>query len=282
MTAPALIGIPYDESSSFCRGSAEAPPIIRQALFSSASNLWSEKLIDLGKPGVFEDAGDLAFTSGMDIHEEIHMAITRLLDAGQLPLVLGGDHSITYPILRAMSRAYPRLSLLQIDAHPDLYEEYQGNRFSHACPFARIMEKGWVAQLVQVGVRTMNKHQQEQAGRFGVEVITMASWEAGRRFDLDGPVYVSIDLDAFDPAFAPGVSHREPGGFSVRDVLSVIQDLAVPMAGADIVEFNPRRDPVGLTALVCAKLVKELMSKMLIYPTSIEAKQEEENRQDGI
>jgi arginase family enzyme len=110
----------------------------------------------------------------------------------------------------------------------------------------------------------------------------MASWEAGRRFDLDGPVYVSIDLDAFDPAFAPGVSHREPGGFSVRDVLSVIQDLAVPMAGADIVEFNPRRDPVGLTALVCAKLVKELMSKMLIYPTSIEAKQEEENRQDGI
>jgi agmatinase len=218
----------------------------------------------------------------MDIHEEIHMAITRLLDAGQLPLVLGGDHSITYPILRAMSRAYPRLSLLQIDAHPDLYEEYQGNRFSHACPFARIMEKGWVAQLVQVGVRTMNKHQQEQAGRFGVEVITMASWEAGRRFDLDGPVYVSIDLDAFDPAFAPGVSHREPGGFSVRDVLSVIQDLAVPMAGADIVEFNPRRDPVGLTALVCAKLVKELMSKMLIYPTSIEAKQEEENRQDGI
>jgi len=197
------------------------------------------------------------------VRKVIEGAIARLVEAHRLPLVLGGDHSITYPVLRAIRRRRPKLNLLQFDAHPDLYKDFGNDRFSHASSFARIMEEGLVDQLVQVGIRTMNRHQRQQVERFGVQVIDMASWVSGQRFTLQTPVYISIDLDSLDPAFAPGVSHREPGGLTVREVISTIQALTVPVVGADVVEFNPRQDPIGVTAPVCAKLIKELAGKML-------------------
>ena len=108
----------------------------------------------------------------------------------------------------------------------------------------------------------MNDHQRAQAKKFGVEVVEMRHWGAGRNFAFDFPLYVSIDLDVLDPAFAPGVSHREPGGASTRQLIDTLQGLRGRVVGADVVEFNPRRDPVGLTAAVGAKLVKELAAKM--------------------
>jgi arginase family enzyme len=109
----------------------------------------------------------------------------------------------------------------------------------------------------------MTGHQHDQAVRFGVEVIDMRAWSAGTRPVLDGPVYISIDLDGLDPAFAPGVSHWEPGGLTVREVLGLVQGTGGFVVGADVVEYNPRRDPSGVTAVVAAKLVKELASRML-------------------
>ena len=170
---------------------------------------------------------------------------------------------MTYPILRALSRSYPSLTILHIDAHPDLYDEFAGDRFSHACPFARIMEEGLARRLVQVGIRTMNAHQRSQADRFGAEVVDMRAWEAGTRATVAGEVYLSIDLDGLDPAYAPGVSHREPGGLSVRDVLTLVQDVGGTVVGADVVEYNPRQDLGGVTATVAAKIVKELAGRML-------------------
>jgi arginase len=165
-----------------------------------------------------------------------------------------------------MSGVYAPLTILHIDAHPDLYEEFEGDRYSHACPFARIMEESLAQRLVQVGIRTMNGHQREQADRFGVEVIDMRAWVAGMRPGLSGAVYVSIDLDGLDPAFAPGVSHREPGGLSVRDVLALVQGADGDVIGADLVEYNPRQDIGGITATVAAKLVKELAGRMIARP----------------
>lgn len=260
---PTLIGLPYDAGSSFRRGAAAAPPLIRAALRSPASNLWSEALLDIGAPGALEDAGDLALPASPAARQAIEAALYRLLSEGRRPIALGGDHSVTYPILRALRPAWPELVVLHIDAHPDLYSEFEGDRFSHACTFARIMEEGLADRLIQVGVRTMNGHQQAQAGRYGVEVIDMRAWAAGQRPVLRGPIYVSIDVDALDPAFAPGVSHREPGGLSGREVLGLLQTLPGPLAGADVVEFNPSQDALGITAPVCAKLVKELASRML-------------------
>jgi agmatinase len=186
-----------------------------------------------------------------------------LVAGGERPLVLGGDHSITFPVIQGVNRHHPDLTILHFDAHPDLYETFDGDRFSHACPFARVMEERLADRLVQVGIRTMTGHQRVQADRYAVEVIDMRAWVDGARPAVDGPVYLSIDIDAFDPAFAPGVSHREAGGLSVRDVLSAIQSLPGPIVGADVVEFNPAEDPTGVTGVVCAKLVKEVVGRMV-------------------
>jgi len=178
--------------------------------------------------------------------------------------VLGGDHAISYPVLRAVNRVHGAVNILHFDAHPDLYDDYEGNPYSHASPFARIHEDGLCSRLVQVGIRTLSGHLRAQVERFGVEVHEMRSLDLDAvGLDLDGPVYISLDLDALDPAFAPGVSHHEPGGLSVRDILHVIQRLPNHIVGADIVEYNPRRDINDMTAMVAAKLLKEIAGRML-------------------
>lgn len=260
---PTLVGLPFDAASSFLRGAAAAPAAIRAALASSSTNLWSEAGLDLGSTAALADAGDLDLTPADEPPSRIEERIGQLLDRGGRPISLGGDHAVTYPILRAIGPRYPGLTLLQLDAHPDLYDSYDGDRFSHACPFARILEQRLASRLVQVGIRTMTGTQWTQASRFGVEVIDMRAWTAGVRPSLAGPLYVSIDMDAFDPAFAPGVSHREPGGLTPRDVIGIIQSLPGPLVGADVVEFNPAQDPLGITAPLGAKLVKELASRMI-------------------
>jgi agmatinase len=210
------------------------------------------------------DAGDLELPPDGTTRQRIESGIAGLLAVGASPIALGGDHSVTYPIIRGLSRSYPDVTILHVDAHSDLYQEFEGDRFSHACPFARIMEERLARRLVQVGIRTMNRHQQSQAERFGVEVIDMRAWQAGVRPAVEGVVYLSVDLDGLDPAFAPGVSHHEPGGLSVREVLSLVQDLRGRLVGADVVEYNPRRDVGGITATVAAKIVKEIAGRMLL------------------
>jgi arginase len=261
--APVLLGIPFDAASSYLRGAAEAPAAIRRALHSPSSNLWTEDGVDLGEAGRFIDGGDIDFAAAADPRAAITDGVGRVLERGARPLLLGGDHSVTYPVVRAVAAAHRPLSLLHIDAHPDLYPEFEGDRYSHACPFARILEDGLVGQLVQVGIRTMSGAQRAQVERFGVEVIDMREWSAGKRPALRHPLYVSIDLDALDPAYAPGVSHREPGGLSVRDVITLVQSIELPVVGADVVELNPRQDDGDLTARVAAKLVKELLARLL-------------------
>jgi agmatinase len=260
---PVLVGLPYDASSSFLRGSAEAPPHIREALRSPAGNAWSESGIEAVSDDVLEDVGDLDLPATADARTVVAAAIRDLAEQGRRFIALGGDHSVTYSILRGLHAAGLAPTLVQVDAHPDLYDEFEGDRFSHACPFARVMEERLVARLVQVGIRAGTGHQREQAKRFGVEQIDMPAWTNGLRPSVDGDVYVSIDLDGIDPAFAPGVSHREPGGLSVRDVITMLHGLGGRLIAADVVEFNPGRDPSGVTAAVAAKLVKELAGRLI-------------------
>jgi arginase family enzyme len=110
----------------------------------------------------------------------------------------------------------------------------------------------------------LTPHQREQAARFKVEIIEMKDWRDGTRLAFDSPVYLSLDLDALEPGLVPGISHREPGGFTVRQVLGIIQGLEGDLVGADLVEFNPLNDAGGVTAAVCAKLAKELAARLLL------------------
>jgi agmatinase len=265
----AVIGIPFDAFSSFIQGAALAPSQIRKTMNSGASNLCSESGIDLAARPDFIDIGDIQIDGDSDAIENIEASITELLNRDVRPIALGGDHAITYPIIKSFHKRYGRLEIVQLDAHPDLYDTYDGNRFSHACPFARIMEEKLASRLVQIGIRALNPHQQLQAEHFGVEIITIPQYDKAARIPLTGPLYLSIDLDVLDPAFAPGVSHHEPGGLTTRQVIELIQQLQAPIVGADIVELNPKRDPSEITAMAAVKILKEVSARMLEWPIDL-------------
>jgi arginase len=260
--APTLLGVPLDANSSYKRGAAAAPPLIRAALTSDASNMWTELGVDVGAPDAYADAGDLNLPPD-SAFGAIEAAVGGLLAKRRRPVVLGGDHSITYPVVRAFGKIFPDLTIIHFDAHPDLYDEFQGNRYSHASPFARIMEDKLAKRLIQVGIRTLNAHQRKQAERFKVEIFNIGHKRALEEVKTWCPVYVSFDMDVLDPAFAPGVSHREPGGMTVREVLEHLHSITAAIVGADIVEYNPSRDVSELTATVAGKILKEILGKMI-------------------
>ena len=259
--AIALLGLPTDRGSSYLRGCAGGPAAIRAALHCGSSNMFAESGADIGAALV--DAGDLALDGTPEEVDVITAGVAAQLALGHRIIALGGDHAVTYPVLRAVAKQHPGLSILHFDAHPDLYDSYEGDPLSHASPFARIMEQGLARQLVQVGIRADTAELRAQAQRFGVVTVGM-----GRLSELPGllpkgPVYVSIDLDGLDPAYAPGISHHEPGGLSTRQVLDAIHGLAGPVVGGDVVELNPTRDINDMTAMVAAKFVRELAGAML-------------------
>jgi arginase len=258
---PVVVGIPFDWNSSYLRGTAGAPGVIRSAFHSNSSNYWTELGVDLGTEGIFDDIGDLHFRH--NVFTAIEQSIGDIVDQRLRPVSLGGDHSITLPLVRAVGNRIPNLTVVHFDAHSDLYDELDGNRLSHACPFARIMEERLAKRLVQVGIRTLNGHQREQAARFGVEIVQMRDLPELPKMKIDGPIYISFDMDVLDPAFAPGISHREPGGMSVREVLTHLHAIQGKIVGADIVEFNPVQDVSNLTAMVAAKILKELLGVMI-------------------
>ena len=253
-----LQGMPFDDKSSFLKGASLAPPIIRDKFFSKSTNTFSEGHIDIEK--YIDDVGDKKINDYFEIEKitQDHLTVNNRI------FTLGGDHSITYPIIKAYRKFYASFDILHLDAHPDLYEELDNDKYSHACPFARIMENKLIDQLIQVGIRTWNTHQLEQARKYKVAISEMKDFDIRNLPELKNDVYISLDMDVFDPAFAPGVSHHEPGGLTARQVISVIQNIKPRIIGAEIVEYNPKRDVQGITATLAAKIMKEILSQMLI------------------
>lgn len=258
-----LRGIPFDQNSSYLRGAAHGPEKIREAMFSGSSNMFTEDGTELVSGVNIKDAGDLNISEKSEYPLKIKEDIQSFLAEYEKILVLGGDHSLTYPVIQAFAERYNDLTILHFDAHSDLYDSLNGNRHSHASPFARIMEAKLAGRLVQVGIRTLNQHQREQAENYGVEIIEMHKIDETANLQFKKPVYLSLDLDVFDPAYAPGVSHHEPGGMSIRDVITIIKQVNMNIVGADIVELNPDRDLNSVTAMAAFKMLKEITAKMI-------------------
>ncbi|XP_025825029.1 arginase 1, mitochondrial isoform X1 [Panicum hallii] len=274
-----LLGVPLGHNSSFLQGPAFAPPRIREAIWCGSTNSSTEEGKELNDPRVLTDVGDVPIQEIRDCGVEddrlmhvISESVKAVMEEEPLrPLVLGGDHSISYPVVRAVSEKLGGpVDILHLDAHPDIYDCFEGNNYSHASSFARIMEGGYARRLLQVGLRSITKEGRDQGKRFGVEQYEMRTFSKDQE-KLENlklgegvkGVYVSVDVDCLDPAFAPGVSHIEPGGLSFRDVLNILQNLQGDVVAADVVEFNPQRDTVdGMTAMVAAKLVRELTAKI--------------------
>ena len=259
-----VLGVPIDANSSHRRGCAAGPAAIRAALGSGSGNDVTEAGVDVVSRLVDDGDVDVANDVGSEADADlVTSTVAQHVDAGRQIVCLGGDHSITFPILRAVGARHADLTVVHVDAHPDLYDDLDGNPWSHASPFARALEAGCVARLVQIGIRTATPHQRAQAERWGVETVPARELHRFDPSSLTGPIYVTVDLDGLDPSAAPGVSHHEPGGLTVREVLDLIDALPAPVVGADVVELNPSRDVFEMTAMVGAKLVKELAGAML-------------------
>lgn len=249
-----LQGICYDQKSSYLKGPSKAPNLIREALASPSANRFSESGIEVHDELIL-DHGNLSPSDYFQIEDFCTEHLSN-----DLPLItLGGDHSISYPLIRAFFKKYGALTILHFDAHADLYDAFEGDPYSHACPFARIMDEGLCKQLVQVGLRTLTPAQRTKAT---LPMITQFEMKDLPEYlpKLEGPLYLSLDLDVLDPAFAPGVSHHEPGGMTTRQLLDYLLQVDQPLVGADLVEYNPDRDINGVTAMTAAKLLKEIVA----------------------
>ncbi|MDZ7627450.1 MAG: arginase family protein [Parvularculaceae bacterium] len=256
-----ILGFEWDASSSHARGPALGPSIVKRLLTSEASSGYSADLTDMREAIAGYDIPALP-EDGASARAMIERTVAETLARGEAPLSIGGDHSITFPILKAVAAKYGAVNILHIDAHGDLHDDYEGDKFSHACPFARAHEAGLVARHVAVGIRCWDPHQKTQAEKYGVTILPAHALDHIPDTLFEAPLYMSIDLDGLDPAFAPGVSHPEPGGLSTLDVLALIRRIKGPLIGADIVELNPERDPMLATARVAVRLAKELAAKM--------------------
>jgi arginase len=270
----AILGVPYDGKSSYLWGSSQGPQAIRAASTGEAINAWTELGINLEDAVTIVDLGDVDVAGNFsDVSLRIEEKVREILERDGLPIVLGGDHSISLPVIRAMAKKYPVLDILHFDAHPDLYEELYGDRFSHACPFARVLDEGLAENLVQVGIRASTGDHRQKAAAFGVRTIAMKDWQDDLALAFSNPLYISFDADVLDPAFAPGVSHHEPGGLSTRQVINLLHALKADIVGMDVVEVNPTRDVSGITAAAAVKIIMEAAARMTLM---IQTKQKEE------
>ena len=253
---PRLVSVPFDAHSSYVRGAADGPQAILDALASDSANLWTETGHDAS--ALLNDVHPIPTPEPKTFSAALEAAATQCAESGRPPIFLGGDHSVTYPLVKGLRSVLGDFAILHFDAHPDCYDVFDDNPLSHACPFARIMEEGLCTRLVSVGVRTATGHQREQRKRFGIEWLEMKDKANWPTLEFYGPVYISLDMDVLDPAFAPGVAHHEPGGMSTREVLDVIHAVREPVVAADVVELNPSRDVDGRSAMTAAKLVREI------------------------
>ncbi len=261
----AILGIPYDEKSCYLRGAAKGPQAIRAASTSKAINAWTELGVNLEEDGIMVDLGDVNVSGDYKtVSSRIEKKVLGVLEKDAVPIILGGDHSISFPVVKALAKKFSPLDILHFDAHPDLYEELYGDRYSHGCPFTRIMEEGLAQNLVQVGIRAATGEHRERAAQYGVRMVEMKDIQENLSLEFSNPLYISFDMDALDPSAAPGVSHHEPGGLSTRQAIRILQALKAEIVGLDVVEVNAERDASGITASAAVKIVREMAGKIVI------------------
>jgi len=273
----AIVGVPYDGGTSYRPGARLAPREIRAQSSLIRPYNYFQKVAPFDLLNV-ADVGDVDAppVSIERCYEAVESRVGALADAGARPIVIGGDHSISLPVLRALARRHGRLALVQFDAHIDTWDEYFGGKYFHGTPFRRAIEENLVdgTRFVQVGIRgpmygedDFDFHRQH-----GITVIDIDQVKAGGiaatvervRAIVSGPVYVTFDVDAVDPAFAPGTGTPEVGGLTSHEAQQLVRGLAgLSLVGGDIVEVAPVFDGPGqITALLAANIMFELLCAM--------------------
>jgi len=248
-----LLGCPLDVTSSFRGGSKFGPESLRRASWTLET--YSPYLdLDLDDIDLF-DAGDLELPQGnlLGSLDLIGEAVEPMIANGRRPLFFGGEHLVTYPLLRSMKRSFPEFQLVHFDAHCDLRDEYEGEKLSHATVMKRVRELG-ISRMYQIGIRSGTR--QEFAELSPVDSPSMLA----ERLDREMPLYVSFDIDVFDPSLVPGVTTPEPGGLMFKEVMDYLRVLkGMDVVGADLVELAPDYDTTFVSSVCAAKVAREII-----------------------
>jgi agmatinase len=262
-----IFGVPYDRTGSFRQGTAEGPAAIRRAA-------WNNELYHIPTGGHTEtwkahDVGDIDIDNSLDpetMVKRTYEFTKTIAQAGQFPILLGGEHNVPMGAVQAIAEAYEDLVLVQIDAHLDYRDEYDGSRFNHANALRRFCDHISTDDVAIIGVRSAEREELAAAERDGVHRIftSFDVKERGIQAVLDQvlrdfagrPLYLTIDIDGIDPAYAPGTGTPEPFGLSDWDALETVRRCAPQLVGLDVVEVCPPYDN-GQTAMLASKLVRE-------------------------
>jgi len=256
-----LLGCPYDGSSTFRPGARFGPSSIRKASWGIETySPYSDR--DLESLSI-HDMGDLEFPLGekkisLDL---IKKALKEILLAKKFPVLLGGDHLITLPIIEELFKIYPNLYLIQIDAHTDLRDHYLGERLSHSTVIKRIIEHIGEDRLFQIGIRSGEKEEFKYAKKINsIKSTTQVEINRLTKKLKDKPVYITLDLDVIDPSIIPGVGTPEPGGLTFQEFISLLKRLqCLNVVGFDIVELTPDYDPTQISSIIGAVILREML-----------------------
>ncbi len=256
-----IVGVLFDATSSFRTGSRWAPDAIRRASYNFETYDY-EYDIDITEQQ-FHDAGNIEFGNLCDMISEVEAVMLGIFDDGKVPLTLGGEHTITFPCVKALSKSAD-IGVVMLDAHLDFRNEYLGNKYSHASVSRHISDLDVL--LVQIGTRSGTKEEYQLAAEKSIiytmdeirkKGIVQVLNEIEGLLDIDS-IYLSIDMDAIDPAFAPGVGNPEPYGLTPLEVRTALRRLSPVTSGFDIVEITPDYD-MGMSALLGAKLLRDFI-----------------------
>lgn len=256
-----ILPVPYEGTTSYGKGTKNGPSAILKA-----SQIVEDYDTELGfepykRVGGIHTASSLSFKK--DPHQEVYRAVKKILSADKFPLMLGGEHSITYGAVKAAKGFYPDLSVLQFDAHADLRDSYHGNKHSHACIMRRIRP---MCPAVQVGIRSQDREETGYIKEYGIKKSIFYAHE----YDdskipsiirgLTDNVYITVDVDGFDPSVVPATGTPEPGGLSWYQVLNVLREVFAKknVVGADVVELAPKKD-LHYADYTIAKLVYKMI-----------------------
>jgi guanidinopropionase len=271
-----IIGIPYDGGLTCRTGARHGPREVRnESSMMRAINVVADvRPFELARVA---DIGDVQFGNMFNQDEvvaDIEKYYDAIADADVLPLGIGGDHSVTYPILKALAKKHQQpLAIIHVDSHTDTWAEYQGSKFHHGSPFRLATEEGLIdpTKTVQIGIRGgqnvadgLNYSRDKGMRLITIEEFDDLGWKAvaeeARRVVGDHPVYLTFDIDGLDPVYAPGTGTPEAGGITMREAQRMLRDLAgLNYIGGDMVEVSPPLDPSGVTALNGATIAFEML-----------------------
>jgi agmatinase len=256
-----ILGCPYDGSASFRPGARFGPSAIRKASWGIETfSPYFQR--DLTRCSI-HDMGDLELPLGEKkiSLSLIRKALSQILSKKKFPILLGGDHLITLPIVEELFRRYPNLHIIQIDAHTDLREDYLGESLSHSTVMRRVVDYLGEGRLFQIGVRSGTEDEFKLARKWkSIVPNDPRALRAMMKHLKNQPVYVTLDLDVIDSGLLPGVGTPEPGGLTFQGLLSLLKELqSLHVVGFDVVELAPDYDPTGISSVTTSVILREMI-----------------------